>query len=102
VGRTVRIMICAYDKCEGVKEFEPKTHNQKYCSDECCKIATNIKIKEKYYYKKARAAGVKFTCATRGCNQILSRFTTGEVCEGCKSKEKEKERKDILDMLNGK
>lgn len=95
-------MICAYEGCEGVNEFEPKTHNQKYCCDECCKIATNLKIKEKYYYKKARASGVEFKCSTKGCNQVLSRFTTDTVCEVCKSKERSKDRKVILDMLNGK
>ena len=93
-------MICAHKGC--TNKFEPKTHNQKYCSDECCKIATNLKIKEKYYYKKARAAGKKFKCATRGCNQILSRFTTDKICEGCQSKRKSQERQEILDMLNGK
>ena len=92
-------MICAYAECNN--EFEPKTHNQKYCSDECCKIATNLKIKEKYYYKKARSAGVKFKCASRGCNQILSKFTDDLICENCKAKQKTKERKDILDILNG-
>jgi hypothetical protein len=94
-------MICAYKDCQGIKEFEPKTHNQKYCSDECCKIATNIKIKEKYYYKKARASGIEFKCISKGCNQKLSRFTTDEICEVCKAKEKSKERQSILDMLNG-
>ena len=64
-------MICFNTKC--AKEFNAKTHNQKYCSDECCKIATNIKIKEKYLYKKARAAGVKFTCSNKKCNQVLSK-----------------------------
>ena len=39
-------MICSNKEC--AKEFAPKTHNQKYCSDECCKIATNLKVKEKY------------------------------------------------------
>ena len=93
-------MICAHQTCNN--EFEPKTHNQKYCSGECCKIATGLKIKEKYYYKKARASGVKFKCSMRGCKQILSRFTTDTVCENCKAKERTKERQDILDMLNGK
>lgn len=93
-------MICSNNGC--VNEFEPKTHNQKYCSDECCKIATNIKIKEKYYYKKARLSGKKFICKTRGCKQVLNRFTTDEVCEVCKAKDREKERQDLLDMLNGK
>jgi hypothetical protein len=93
-------MICSNNGC--INEFEPKTHNQKYCSDECCKVATNIKIKEKYYYKKARLSGKKFTCKTRGCNQVLNRFTTDEVCEVCKAKDREKERQGLLDMLNGK
>ena len=47
-------MICSNKEC--AKEFDAKTHNQKYCSDECCRIATNIKIKQKYYDKKARLA----------------------------------------------
>jgi len=43
-------MICANKEC--AKDFEPKTHNQKYCTDECCRIATNRRIMEKYYEKK--------------------------------------------------
>ena len=44
-------MICANTEC--AKEFDSKTHNQKYCSDECCRVATNRRIMEKYYEKKA-------------------------------------------------
>ena len=93
-------MICSNKGC--TNKFKPKTHNQKYCSDECCKIATNLKIKEKYYYKKARASGKEFICANRGCKQILSRFTVDKICEGCKMKEKSKEKQTLLDMLNDK
>ena len=39
-------MICASEDCENT--FEKSTHNQKYCSDECCRIATNKKIRDKY------------------------------------------------------
>lgn len=91
-------MICARKGCAG--KFEAKTHNQKYCSDDCCKIATNEKIKEKYYHKKARAAGIKFTCSAKECNQVLSRFTSDSICEGCKIKQIYDERKTILDMLD--
>lgn len=92
-------MICSRDGCEN--PFEARTHNQKYCSDDCCKIATNLKIKEKYYYKKARMAGEKFVCDNRGCSQVLNRFTVDKICEVCKAKAKEKERQDLLEMLNG-
>lgn len=93
-------MICALDGCEN--KFEPKTHNQKYCCDECCKIATNLKIKEAYYYKKARASGVKFKCKNKGCNQVLSRYTLEKECEVCKAQQKTADRQNLLDMLNGK
>jgi len=92
-------MICAYEECNN--EFEAKTHNQKYCSDECCKIATNLKIKEKYQNTKARRAGVKFICKNRGCDQILNRYSSSEECESCKAKKAAAERKSILEMLNG-
>ena len=50
-------MICLNLECS--KLFEPKTHNQKYCSDDCCRVATNKKIMEKYYEKKAIKNGAK-------------------------------------------
>lgn len=92
-------MICASEDC--ANEFEAKTHNQKYCSDECCKIATNIKIKEKYENSKARKLGIKFKCGNRGCEQILNRYSSGNECDVCKAKKKGKARKEILEMLNG-
>jgi hypothetical protein len=92
-------MICAYEGCQGVNEFEPKTHNQKYCSDECCRIATNEKLKEAYYEKKARLAGAKRICKNRGCTVILSRYNEGNICDKCVSAEKEKERKALIEMM---
>lgn len=92
-------MICAYDECK--KPFEPKTHNQKYCSDECCRTATNIKIKEKYYEKKDRLAGKKRICKTKGCGLELVMYNQGNICNTCLSKEREKERQDLLSMISG-
>jgi hypothetical protein len=91
-------MKCAYEKCG--KKFEPKTHNQKYCSDECCRIATNKKLKDQYYRNKARRAGVAFKCKGKGCNQILSRYTEGDVCDSCLGKIKLKEKQSLIDMIN--
>jgi hypothetical protein len=90
-------MICIYEECNN--EFEPKTHNQKYCSDECCRIATNKKVKEDYYEKKARRSGVVFKCKTKGCDSTLSRYSAGNICNGCIAKEKERERKRLIQML---
>jgi hypothetical protein len=90
-------MICAYEECE--KDFEPKTHNQKYCSDECCRIATNEKLKDQYYEKKARLAGKQRICKNSGCNVVLSRYNDGKVCDKCIGKKKEAERKALIEMV---
>ena len=82
-------MICANSDCK--KEFSPKTHNQKYCSDECCRIATNKRIMEKYYEKKAIRNGAK-----RGC-----RYTEKSICTVCIDKEKKETRKKLKEMLDG-
>jgi hypothetical protein len=92
-------MICAYEKCEGQKEFNPKTHNQKYCSDECCRIATNQKLKDAYYEKKARLAGKERICKTKNCNVILSRYNPEKFCMDCINKEKEAQRKRVRQMI---
>ena len=94
-------MICAYEDCQGPNTFEPKTHNQKYCSDECCRIATNLKIKQKYQAKKDRLAGKKRICSNKGCNQELTMYNEDDVCYGCHADVKEKERQSLLGMLNG-
>jgi hypothetical protein len=90
-------MICAYDECK--KPFEPKTHNQKYCSDDCCRTATNLKLKEQYYEKKARLAGKKRVCKSYGCNVVLSRYNETSICDRCVSAKREKERQDLLRMI---
>jgi hypothetical protein len=92
-------MICAYEDCQGEKKFEPKTHNQKYCSDECCRIATNAKLKQAYYDKKARLAGKQRICKTKGCSVILSRYNETNVCDKCNGAKKEKERQELLEMI---
>lgn len=94
---TEEILKCAYEECNNT--FVKTTHNQKYCSDECCRIATNKKLKQQYYEKKARLAGKEFRCANRGCNQILNRYTTDKICESCKAKKVVDEKKEVLSML---
>jgi hypothetical protein len=90
-------MICNRDECDN--EFTPKTHNMKYCSDECCRIATNQKLKQAYYEKKARLSGAKRVCKNKGCEVVLSRYNSSNICEKCVNAQKEKERKELLEML---
>ena len=90
-------MKCSYDECEN--DFEPKTHNQKYCSDECCRIATNEKLREQYYEKKARLAGKKRVCKKKDCNAELSRYEERSICKYCQLKDKNQSKKELLGML---
>jgi hypothetical protein len=70
-------------------KFDAKTHNQKYCSGECCRIATNKRIMEKYYQKKARLNGLERLC---GCGSTLSRYNSEDTCSNCDSKNKKNKR----------
>lgn len=88
---------CAYDECG--KEFVKSTHNQKYCCDTCCRTATNLKIREKYYENKERLKGKKRYCKTRGCQNLLSRYNSENVCQQCESKRESVVRKSLVGML---
>jgi hypothetical protein len=75
--------------------FEFKTHNQKYCSKECCRLATNKKIMQKYYIKKQRLAGAERLCAI--CKNQLSRYNADSKCTMCQ----ETERKNKANIAKG-
>ena len=89
-------MICADTDCK--KDFTPKTHNQKYCSDECCRIFTNKRIMEKYYEKKAIRGGAKRRC--RKCGAQLSRYNESVVCAGCQKKIDINNKNKLIRMLD--
>lgn len=91
-------MICSNVECS--KEFDPKTHNQKYCTDECCRIATNRKIMEKYYEKKKIRSGKLRIC--KKCDTRLSRYNETNLCSKCEKNKKiqENDKKKILEMLD--
>lgn len=91
-------MICANDGCE--VEFDKVTHNQKYCSDECCREATNKKIREKYYEEKERLSGKVRSCETRGCKNILSRYNESKICNVCVAKKESSSRDELLRIMN--
>lgn len=91
-------MICANDGCE--IEFKKTTHNQKYCSDECCRQATNKKIRDKYYEEKERLSGKVRVCETRGCKNVLSRYNESKICNVCVAKNDSSSRNELLRIMN--
>jgi hypothetical protein len=89
-------MKCLNIKCK--KDFISKTHNQKYCSDECCRIATNKRIMEKYYEKKAIKNGAPRKC--KGCVGFLSRYNNDLYCAKCIKSKSSNHKKKIRDLLD--
>lgn len=81
------IRVCAHTECG--KPFEAKTHNQRYCSDECCRLATNKRIMDRYYERKARRKGGFRECATTTCQTRLNRYNDSEICGLCSAKKKQ-------------
>jgi hypothetical protein len=90
---------CAYSEC-GVL-FEPKTHNQRYHTSECCRMATNNRIMENYYERKARRQGHIRVCATEGCTTKLSRYNDEKICAKCTAGLNSTDRDILMRMLNG-
>ena len=89
-------MICANSECK--KDFVPKTHNQKYHNDECCRIATNRRIMEKYYEKKAIRNGAARPCSR--CKAQLSRYNTSELCSTCEKTVNAETKSKLFRMIN--
>lgn len=89
-------MKCANKECQ--IEFTPKTHNQKYHNDECCRVATNRRIMEKYYEKKAIRGGSVRHC--EGCKALLSRYNQKNICATCEKNNKITNKKMLLGILN--
>jgi len=78
---TDNAVVCAREECENT--FIRKTHNQKYCSGECCRKATNDKIMVRYYENKRRRSGKKRLCT---CGATLSKYNMGDECSKCVAK----------------
>lgn len=75
-------------------DYEPKAHNQKYCTSACLRKATNKKIMENYYANKRRKAGEIRPCAE--CGTPLSRYNEGAVCEICSKMDAEEEIRAVI------
>lgn len=86
---------CAFEEC-GIK-FDKRTHNQKYHSDECLKIATNRRIMEKYYANKAKKNGGPRFCAK--CVIPLSRYNENDLCAVHQAEANSMSRSALLELV---
>lgn len=88
---------CEREGCE--ETFIKKTHNQKYCTDECCRLATNERIMQKYYARREQRQGVARYCEECETTK-LSRYNDGSICNGCKSKRTTSANDAVVQMLS--
>lgn len=77
--------------------FAKKTHNQRYHDDECCRLATNAKIMEKYYTRRAQRLGLARHCDV--CGTKLSRYNSDKTCSPCTQEKEVEKNKSVADML---
>lgn len=89
-------MTCANNGCD--IEFEASTHNQKYHDAECCRVATNRRIMEKYYDRRAQRQG-KIRYCTSCETTKLSRYNDGKICSSCETQQTVSANKSVADML---
>lgn len=88
--------VCARPGCEVVAVR--KTHNQKFCTDECCRLATNARIMEKYYAKRDQRQGKVRFC--KSCETTkLSRYNDSDICSACNIRQQEDANKSVANML---
>lgn len=89
-------VVCARIGCETL--FTKKTHNQKYCSDKCCRKATNKKIMDRYYEKKERKNKVR---ACENCGARLRKNSREDKCSLCLAKVEKDEKQMVLQQIAG-
>lgn len=91
------VIQCQNKGCEVM--FAKKTHNQRYHDDECCRLATNAKIMEKYYARRAQRMGLERHCDV--CSTKLSRYNSETTCNPCKTKAIADRNNSVATMLAG-
>lgn len=90
------LVTCDNDGCNAT--FVKKTHNQRYCTDECCRLATNRRIMEKYYAKRDQRQGKVRYCKDCGVTK-LSRYNDSQICSACKTKKEIDTNRSVLNMI---
>lgn len=93
IVKTYGIKTCANEICG--KEFESHRVNMKYCSNECCRKATNAKLIARYHSNKEKKI-VQRICK---CGTKLSRYNDDTICHACRLKEEHDGRKALLARL---
>lgn len=90
--------VCANPECG--KTVVRSTHNQKYCDAECCRVATNARIKAKYHETRDRMRDPDRRCSR--CGTAMSRYNLDYECGPCKQSIFSGYNQQILELLGVK
>jgi hypothetical protein len=90
------MLICAREECQ--VEYEPKTHNQKYHSAECCRIATNARMMRKYHQRQRYLKGEVRMCEQCSLTK-LSRYNPSNTCAACTTRIQNEVNENLYRML---
>lgn len=88
---------CANQDCS--KLFEKKTHNNIYCSQECCKSETNKKIIARYHKNKVLKGAVRW-CENEACENKLSKYNKTNFCSSCEKDRRKKKMLEVKELFN--
>jgi|SRR5215203_963548 len=91
-NRTYGLKECAH--C--TNSFEAKRVNMIYCSNECCRAATNAKLIARYHLNKKLLTEDRFCIA---CGSRLSKYNKDLSCYSCQNKSASEKRKETLAKL---
>lgn len=90
--------MCAREGCEEVI-YDRRAHNQIYHDSECTRIATNQRIMQKYYERRARKMGLARYCIECKVTR-LSRYNEESKCSACRSKERKRLTSQLHNMID--
>lgn len=79
-------------------EYVPRAYNQRYCCEECTRLATNKNIMDKYYERRAIKLGHVRHC--KSCGTKLSRYNPDAICGACQMAKVEDAKNTLLTMFN--
>lgn len=87
-------------KCERCDiQFKPRVSYQIYCGDDCRKIATKIKIEERYQINRRQKRKGKKRFCLGGCGEKLSIYNDHGFCSNCNVNKKEVDK--MLKQIKG-
>lgn len=97
ISDTDKMSVCARIGCE--ERFVKRTHNMIYHDSDCCRLATNERLKGQYHERQAQKRGEPRYCVVCGVTR-LNRYNSGRVCGGCQAERAATAKSSLVGLLS--